>query len=192
MNLQTDPIELHTKRLILRTLEPSEENARLCVEYWQRNSEHFNAWSTRMEESFFTIEVQIAKLQREKNLRAQDNTYRFWMFEQSDPNYIIGDAALSNIVRGAFLSCHLGYKTDHARLNKGFMTEALTAIRHFAFDSLRLHRIEANIMPRNHRSRRVIEKLGFINEGISQRYLKINDVWEDHLHFVSLNPDPSI
>ena len=56
-------------------------------------------------------------------------------------------------------------------------------------EELKLHRIEANIMPRNARSIRVVEKLGFINEGRSRKYLKIAGVWEDHLHFVLVNPD---
>jgi ribosomal-protein-alanine N-acetyltransferase len=52
-----------------------------------------------------------------------------------------------------------------------------------------LHRIEANIMPRNQRSLRVVEKLGFVDEGLSRDYLKINEKWEDHIHMVLLNKD---
>jgi ribosomal-protein-alanine N-acetyltransferase len=42
-------------------------------------------------------------------------------------------------------------------------------------------------MPRNARSRRVVEKLGFADEGLATKYLKINGVWEDHIHYVMLN-----
>jgi len=42
-------------------------------------------------------------------------------------------------------------------------------------------------MPKNQRSLRVTEKLGFYNEGIAQKYLKINGIWEDHVHMVLLN-----
>ena len=42
-------------------------------------------------------------------------------------------------------------------------------------------------MPRNQRSRRVVEKLGFAEEGLARKYLKINGVWEDHIHYVILN-----
>jgi [ribosomal protein S5]-alanine N-acetyltransferase len=55
------------------------------------------------------------------------------------------------------------------------------------FQELGLHRIEANIMPKNKRSLRVVEKLGFYNEGLAYKYLKINGKWEDHIHMVLLN-----
>ena len=58
-----------------------------------------------------------------------------------------------------------------------------------AFGPLRLHRVEANIMPRNRPSLRVAEKLGFHSEGISPRYLAIQGVWEDHVHMVRLNEE---
>ena len=67
------------------------------------------------------------------------------------------------------------------------MTEAVELITRYAFDHLELHRIEANVMPRNVASLRVLEKNGYINEGISQKYLNINGVWEDHYHMVILN-----
>ncbi|MFR2405064.1 MAG: GNAT family N-acetyltransferase, partial [Eubacterium callanderi] len=58
-----------------------------------------------------------------------------------------------------------------------------------AFGPLGLHRIEANIIPRNRASLRVAEKLHFRNEGLSSKYLKINGVWEDHIHMVLLNEE---
>ena len=114
---------------------------------------------------------------------------RLWIFDKADTafKYTIGFINFSNIVRGAFQSCHLGYATDHAEINRGVMTEALKRAIAFAFDELKLHRVEANIMPKNTRSIRVVEKLGFVNEGLSRKYLKINGVWEDHIHFVRLN-----
>ena len=72
-------------------------------------------------------------------------------------------------------------------LNRGYITEALRCAIEYAFAQLKLHRIEANIIPRNARSRRVVEKLGFEPEGLARKYLKINGVWEDHLHFVIFN-----
>ena len=69
------------------------------------------------------------------------------------------------------------------------MTEAVSQVVRFAFSSLRLHRIEGNIMPRNKASIRVAEKCGFVREGVARKYLKINGVWEDHIHFVKLNED---
>ena len=53
----------------------------------------------------------------------------------------------------------------------------------FAFEELRLHRVQVSIIPRNHNSRRVVEKLGIRNEGVAVRYLEINGVWEDHVRY---------
>lgn len=102
---------------------------------------------------------------------------------------MIGDLAFSNIVRGSFQSCHLGYKLDQAENGQGYMTEALTCAIRFAFEELHLHRIEANIIPRNLPSIRLVQRLGFVDEGLSRKYLKIQGVWEDHRHFALLNSE---
>ncbi|CZS09951.1 ribosomal-protein-S5-alanine N-acetyltransferase [Clostridioides difficile] len=90
-------------------------------------------------------------------------------------------------MRGVFLSCYLGYKLDQDEINQGYMTEAIQKGIDIIFNEYGLHRIEANVMPKNQRSLRVTEKLGFYNEGIAQKYLKINGIWEDHVHMVLLN-----
>jgi ribosomal-protein-alanine N-acetyltransferase len=53
----------------------------------------------------------------------------------------------------------------------------------FAFEQLGLHRVEICIVPRNIRSRRIMEKLEIREEGIAQRYLEINGTWEDHVRY---------
>ena len=85
------------------------------------------------------------------------------------------------------ISCHLGYKLDKDEVNKGYVTEAIQKGIDIMFNELKLHRIEANIMPKNKCSLRVVEKLGFYNEGLAYKYLKINGKWEDHIHMVLLN-----
>jgi ribosomal-protein-alanine N-acetyltransferase len=71
----------------------------------------------------------------------------------------------------------------------GYMTEAVKKGIEIMFQDYGLHRIEASIMPRNIRSLKVTQKLGFQEEGLSPQYLKINGKWEDHLHMVLLNHD---
>jgi ribosomal-protein-alanine N-acetyltransferase len=115
------------------------------------------------------------------------SSFRLWVFKKGDNSRIIGSVGFNNIVRGAFLSCHLGYKSDKDETNNGYITEAIRHGIKIMFDEFGLHRIEANIMPKNKASLRTVEKLGFINEGISRKYLKINGVWEDHIHMVLFN-----
>ena len=67
------------------------------------------------------------------------------------------------------------------------MSAAVEMITKFSFEELGLHRLEANVMPKNKASLRVLEKNQFVNEGISKYYLNINGVWEDHVHMVKIN-----
>jgi ribosomal-protein-alanine N-acetyltransferase len=52
-----------------------------------------------------------------------------------------------------------------------------------SFEQLGLHRLEICIVPRNHRSRRIMEKLEIRDEGVAERYLEINGAWEDHVRY---------
>jgi ribosomal-protein-alanine N-acetyltransferase len=188
-NLSDGDIILHTDRLVLRTIDHTFAARRL--DYVARNREFFEAWNPAVDETFYTLAFQASRLKLDCELRSQDRAVRLWLFKRDDRAFerVVGDLAFSNIVRGAFQSCHLGYKIDGAESSQGLMTEALARAIRFAFEQLKLHRIEANIMPRNARSRRVVEKLGFVDEGLSRKYLKIAGVWEDHLHYVLLNSD---
>ena len=60
------------------------------------------------------------------------------------------------------------------------MTEAVSLVLGYAFDNLKLHRIEANVQPHNQPSIAVLRRNGFAKEGFSRRYLKINGRWRDH------------
>jgi ribosomal-protein-alanine N-acetyltransferase len=95
----------------------------------------------------------------------------------------IGEINLSAIRRGALQSGDIGYWMDHAHAGSGYMPESVVTVFRFAFEELVLHRVEIDIIPRNQRSRRVVEKLGLRQEGLAERLVEINGVWEDHLRF---------
>ena len=94
-----------------------------------------------------------------------------------------GELNLSNVVRGAFRSAHVGYWMDECQAGNGYIPEALTVACRFAFEEVDLHRLQVSIVPRNVRSRRVVEKLEMRCEGLAERYLEIDGAWEDHLRF---------
>ena len=77
----------------------------------------------------------------------------------------------------------IGYWIDEARAGKSYMSEAVLVATRFALEDLQLHRVEICIIPRNHNSRRVMEKLGYREEGIAERFLEINGTWEDHVRY---------
>ncbi len=97
--------------------------------------------------------------------------------------HFAGEINLSSIQRGPFQSAYVGYWIDEAHAGHGYTPEAVVVLSRFAFDDLRLHRIQISIIPRNTASRRVVEKLDLRNEGTAERYLEINGTWEDHMRF---------
>lgn len=175
---------IETQRLILKTLE--EQRAALVLDYFLRNREFLEEWEPERGEEFYTEEFQREELLREQAEMEAGRMLRLWIFKAGEDR-IIGSVNFGGIVRGAFLSCFLGYRLDKDETEKGYITEAIRAGIGLMFGEYGLHRIEANIMPRNKRSLRVAEKLGFYNEGYAKKYLNINGVWEDHIHMVLLN-----
>ncbi|MCP9975462.1 GNAT family N-acetyltransferase [Streptomyces somaliensis] len=66
---------------------------------------------------------------------------------------------------------------------RGVMPTAVALAVDHCFGAVGLHRIEVCIRPENGPSRRVVEKLGFREEGLRPRYLHIDGAWRDHLVF---------
>lgn len=174
-----------TERLVLKGLDKT--YADMTLDYFIRNKDFFEEWDPQKGDDFYTKEYQEELLDREAANSESGSVLNLWIFKKDDDRRIIGYISFGNIVRGPFLSCYLGYKLDKDEINKGYVTEAIRKGIDIVFDEYGLHRIEANIMPKNKRSLRVVEKLGFYNEGLAYKYLKINGMWEDHIHMVLLN-----
>jgi ribosomal-protein-alanine N-acetyltransferase len=96
---------------------------------------------------------------------------------------LAGEINLNSVQRGAMQSATVGYWIDQARAGHGYVAEGVVAVAQFAFEELELHRLEICIVPRNHNSRRVMEKLAIREEGVAQRFLEINGIWEDHVRY---------
>ena len=168
-------------------LPPEPRFSRALAAFYQKNREFFRPFNPARDEEFFTEAYQRQVLEQEHLAWQQRTSYRFYIFLPHDPETIIGIIGLNNVVWGGFRSCFLGYKLDQEHTNRGYMTMAVNLVTDYAFRELGLHRIEGNVMPRNLASRRVLEKCGYVNEGLSPRYLQINGVWEDHIHMVRRN-----
>ena len=110
------------------------------------------------------------------------------LVKKSSKGPIIGVCNFTNILRGVFQACFLGYSVDHKHQGQGIMYEALKASTDFVFKHLKLHRIMANYMPKNEKSGKLLKKLGFVIEGYARDYLKINGQWEDHILTAKLSP----
>ncbi|MBM7563688.1 GNAT family N-acetyltransferase [Paenibacillus sacheonensis] len=179
-------LKIQTQRLRLQVIDESCTERALA--FVTRNRESLAEWEPSREDDYFTAEIQRELIVQDIHSMANGHGVRLWVTAADAPDGdFIGTVSLNNIVRGAFQSCHLGYRMDHRHRNKGYMTEALSHVVAFAFGRLNLHRIEANVMPRNAASLKVCERLGFHHEGLARDYLRIGGKWEDHIHMVLLN-----
>ncbi len=178
-------IRLETDRLSLISLDPTDTEQ--FFDFLVRNKDYFRKWSAEYEDNYFSIWYHRAWLENIEQETLSGREIKFGVYYKTNPNRIIGSVSFSNIIKGIFLSCFLGYRIDENETRKGVATESLKGAIDYAFGVLNLHRVEANVMPSNAASIRVVEKLGFVNEGLARDYLKVNGKWEDHYHYVILN-----
>lgn len=101
-------------------------------------------------------------------------------------NVIVGSINLSQIFRCAFQNAYLGYQVGAPYAGRGHMSEALPLVLKYAFEKLKLHRLEANIQPHNAASIALVKRAGFTKEGYSPKYLKIGGRWRDHERWAML------
>ncbi len=177
--------ELHTKRLYLRELTP--DDAEMFCEFLLRNKDHFEDSGPAYNDEYLDVKFHRKQLERSAVESADGRHYKFGIFRKEKCGTIIGTVALSNIMMGNFCSCFLGYRIDKDECSNGLATEAVSEVTKFAFNMLKLHRIEANIIPENKASIQVVTKLGFVYEGASEKYLLINGKWQKHLHYALIN-----
>ncbi len=173
-----------TERLILRV--PNTSMAESILAYYLTNKVFLEPWEPLRRDGFYTYDTQFTNLSLDAEAVERGEILRYWIYLK-DGTGPIGSVALTNIIKGVFKSCFLGYKLSEGHCGRGYMTEAIEKIVEIAFQDLKLHRIEADIMPQNLKSIKIVEKLGFKKEGLSEEFSKINDKWEDHYRFARIN-----
>lgn len=138
-------------------------------------------WASRQ-----TIGVYVQMVRR---LRQQARVGSALPFATTVSGQFAGQVTVSTIVRGAFNSGHVGYWVDYAHAGRGVTPTALALVVDHCFGAVGLHRIEANVRPENSASRRVLEKLGFREEGLQRRYLSIDGHYRDHIGYALTTED---
>lgn len=179
--------EIRTDRLLLRL--PHDDEGPKIVRFLVRNREYTKRWEPLHPDSFYNEADWRGVPEAQRNEARKGLSYRFracWYGEESE---FIGHGVLRDIVRGDSQVCQLGYTVDHQVTGRGIATELAGAAVEFAFEVLDLHRIEACHMPENKASRRVLEKLGFEQEGLLRQSLKVDGKWADHVLMSKLNPN---
>ena len=184
--------EIDTERLTVRLARPGMQAA--MAGFLIENFEgHLDRWSPPATSSFFTEAFWRERLAIAVEEYHAGRSARF-VLQARAPDAplgapILGTCNYTNVVRGPFLACNLGYQLSRSHEGRGLMAEALRATNSFVFDTLRLHRIMANYRPENVRSGRLLERLGFAREGLARDYLFIDGAWRDHVLTALSNPD---
>jgi [ribosomal protein S5]-alanine N-acetyltransferase len=176
---------IHTARTQLRIPGPDEAEA--VLRYHVENRAHLEPWEPPKPAPYYTVEVTQRRLAMGRADAAEDRGYRFYIFDASGSR-VIGGSNLSVIVHGPLESCFLGYSLAEAEQGKGLMREAVAATIDFAWDHLKLHRIEAGYAPHNVRSARLLRSLGFVVEGYCRDYIFTGGVWTDNIRTALHNP----
>jgi len=168
----------------MEILTSQQKHAALLADFYTRNSERFSPWQPRVNADHYSEDAWLRRLiERERDFQEGMAAH----FIGLEDDRVVGSCSLTNIVYSPGFYCYMGYCVDADYEGKGVMTRIVRHAIDYAFNGLRLNRISANYMPRNIRSARLLEKLGFEKEGYAKRYLHINGRWEDHILTSLLN-----
>lgn len=163
------------------------DDAKALQQFHLHNSEHLMPWEPLRPEGFHSLKAWQERLfARVAEQEAELGAYFIALDPHSDE--IIACCSLTNIVRGAFQACYMGYSIAANYQGKGLMHQMCQQVTDYAFEMLKLNRVMANYMPNNSRSAVLLERLGFAEEGRAKKYLCINGRFEDHILTAKVNP----
>jgi ribosomal-protein-alanine N-acetyltransferase len=175
-------LRLYGRRVMLRPLVAPDFSA--WSEVRRRNHDWLTVWepkrSAHAPDPTHDRDAFSARCGQRERDRQTGAGYAFGLFVD---NAFAGEINLNNVVRGALQTGTVGYWIDQVKAGHSYVAEGVVVVLRYAFEDLGLHRVEICIVPRNHNSRRVMEKLAIRDEGTALRFLEINGVWEDHVRY---------
>ncbi|MBX3168078.1 MAG: GNAT family N-acetyltransferase [Candidatus Eremiobacteraeota bacterium] len=183
--LRTPP-RLETERLVLRMGEECDIPA--ILRYVRQNQARLAPLEPERPLDFYTPGYWQDYLARARVEFTQETALRLLLHPRQSQE-VIGIINFSQIFRGPFQACYLGYSLDSRWEGKGIMFEALQCALDFVFNQLGLHRVMANYVTDNERSGRLLERLGFRIEGRAPDYLQIGGQWREHVLTALTRPE---
>jgi ribosomal-protein-alanine N-acetyltransferase len=168
----------------LRLPEPGDADAFLDLVV--RNREHFRPYEPRRPPAYFTLSGQREQIAAAQRQAESGERFEFGVWQRNGGG-LVGRISVGGIARGALQNAYLGYGIDCDHSGRGYATQAVTLAVEVAFRDLGLHRVQAAVVPENTASARVLEKVGFREEGLARRYLFLDGQWKDHRMFALVN-----
>lgn len=169
------------ERCFIRMFTPAD--AEQLAQFLLRNREAWSTFEPIHKPYYYTTEAQRKKIIEGNYLAQKQREFTFGVFIEEQ---LIGHIALYAIKRLPYKSGFVGYAIDAKYEGQGIMTEAIQLVQRFAFERLSLHRLEAYVAPANISSQRVLQKTGFVEEGLLRQLLWLNGKWEDHYLYAML------
>ena len=151
-------VRLTTDRLVVRLVH--ERDAWRLADYYAENRQFLKPWEPVRDESHCYPSGWQARLSMITEFHKQGSAFYFALLDPEEKE-IIGIANFSNVVRGSFHACYLGYSIGQKWQGQGMMYEALTVAIRYMQRTQHIHRIMANYMPHNQRSGNLLARLGF-------------------------------
>jgi len=111
-----------------------------------------------------------------------------WVIELLESGEMIGTVGLLRFEL-QHRRAEVGYEISRPVWGRGLASEAVAAVARYGFSVMRLHTIEAGVLPENHRSVRVLQKLGFVEEGLRRDYLYFKGRFHSFRWFSLLESD---
>jgi len=180
------PLLLNNPAFSLQILAP--QHLAEVEDYFQRNAAHLAPWEPLRDASFYQREAILPRLVQAQRDAEAGSAYCFGIFDNQQGR-LVGCCNFTQVVRGPFQACYLGYSLCAQYQGQGIMTDALRQGINYLFNQLSLHRIIACYIPENLRSAKVLQRLGFEEEGYARAYLKIAGRWQDHVLTALINPN---
>jgi len=172
---------LNTSRLSLRWIRAADVDDFYAV---YSNPEVMRYWSTPP----LTNKDAASKLIDEIHEGIERDDMLKWGIALRSNDKLIGSVTLFHI-DATHRRAEIGYAQGRAYWGQGYMQEALKAVLNYAFEVLNLHRIEADVDPRNAASVRTLERLGFQREGYLRERWQVNGEIQDAFYYGLLRPD---
>lgn len=173
------PVELVDGDVRLRPMRRRDARAWLLLR--ARNADWLDPWEATSPDPVLGPPPSFGEFVRMLNAQARSGSALPFAVEHAGE--LVGQLTVSSIMRGSLCSASIGYWVSRHVAGRGIIPTAVALAADHCFGEVGLHRVEINIRPENGPSLRVVEKLGFRDEGLRERYLHIQGRWCDHRTF---------
>lgn len=185
---QTDDYPVLTSdRLIIRLLE--EKDIPSVIRYFDRNRQHlgkYNPVSVDQQASpaYWQTQIAVAKHHFQHGLQ-----FDIGLFLRDKPSHLVGMINFSKVEPLPFSSCEIGYSVDHLMAGRGIMFEGLMIVLQYGFEGFGINRIYARLHVDNEQSVRLLQFLGFKEEGRIRQGVYLDGEYHDLLQMSLLRSD---